>query len=72
MDYRMPENESTIKKPVEGPEDALGLASLLQAVEQGFAGVAVTPLSRAQPVSAITKKAASMMICLFICSFLLF
>jgi hypothetical protein len=68
----MPENESTIKKPVEGPDDALGVVSFLQAVEQGFAGAFVTPLNSAQPVSAISKKAARMMICLFICSFLLF
>ena len=61
----MPENESTIKKPVEGPDDALGVVSFLQAVAQGFAGALVTPLSRAQPVSAITKNAARMMICLF-------
>lgn len=63
--YRMPENESTIKKPVEGPEDALEPVSFLQAVEQGFAGAFVTPLNSAQPVSAISKKAARMMICLF-------
>ena len=62
----MPENESTIKKPVEGPEEALvGVVSFLQAVAQGFEGALVTPLSRAQPVIAITKNAARMMICLF-------